>query len=117
MQRNDPGLLPRTPCPVVATRNFNRGLKRFSARITKEHPVGKAGIDQTLGRLRLRRNGESVRDVHERCRLRLHRFHEMRVRVAKRGDRNPAHKIEISAAILAIKPGTLPVAKGQAGRA
>ena len=100
---------------MVATRDLDRTLHRFSAGIAEEHRVRKAVLAQPCGKAFTVRALEQVRHVPKLGRLLLQSRHQMRMRMAERIHRDARCEIEIALAVGPVEPDAFAALERQIG--
>ena len=90
-----------------------RALDRLGAGIGEERHVGEGGGAQPLGQALLLGDAMQIGDMPQSLGLLGQRLHEMRMRVAERGDRHAAREVEIALAGGRKQIGALPAREGK----
>ena len=89
---------------MIGTRGLDRALDSFSARISKKDGVSKGCVDKALRKGFTLWAAIEVGHVHQRCRLILNCFGEVRMAVAKQVDSNACSEIQRAAAVFRNQP-------------
>lgn len=92
---------------MITARGLDRAFQRFRAGIGEEDLVCECRFRQALCKLFLARHFIKVRDVPDLLGLGLDRFHEVRMGMAQRVDRDAGCKIQISFAAFREQPDAL----------
>ncbi len=113
LERHQPIALRRARLEMIAARRLDGAFDRFRAGIGEERHVGEGGRAQPLGQTLLLGDAVQIGDVPQSVRLLGQSAHEMRMRVAERGDRHAAREVEIAVARCGEKIGALPAREGK----
>ena len=98
---------------MIAARGLDRAFDRLGAGIGEERHVGEGRGAEPLGEALLLGDAMQIGDMPELLRLLGQRLHEMRMRVAERGDRHAAREVEIALARRREEIGALPAREGK----
>src|SRR5690606_6132156 len=98
---------------VVAARSLDRAFQRLGARISEEHAVGEAVLDETRTKTLLAGDLVEVRNVPELGGLLGEGGDQLRVAVAKRIDGNTGGKVEVALADFRHQPTAFATVKCQ----